>query len=101
GIRGRTVTGVQTCALPICGERDPRVQPLTRLALSEFCDLPAVYACDHDQVRRREQPYGTRELVGNVGVVEIREQHDESAMLEKRSEERRVGKEGRGVAWEE
>src|SRR5699024_12052325 len=67
GIRDRNVTGVQTCALPILLGADPRVR-LTRRAVTALAKAREEYL----------------DLVHPGGSVIVR-----------RSEERRVGKEGR------
>ncbi len=67
------------------GQRDPRILPGARLGGGQRSDLAAAYTRDHHQVRRGEQPHGTRQLIGDVGVVEVGEQHDESAVLEERA----------------
>src|SRR5262249_59899487 len=77
GIRAWSVTGVQTCALPICLEV---VQPLPALAVGKR-DV------EQDEVR----PLGPRGLQpGGPGP-----RRDEAGAERLRSEERRVGKEGR------
>src|SRR5207248_8079985 len=70
GIRDRTVTGVQTCALPICG-----AEPLD----SEGCDL--------DSSERDLAEFPQSGLISALAAVPIQ--------LGSRSEERRVGKECR------
>src|SRR5437763_12271539 len=69
GIRDTSVTGVQTCALPICGPRSGRRLLVIRHVLID----------DADQVRR----------------AFVIERQLEAALGVGRSEERRVGKEGR------
>src|SRR5688572_31361486 len=73
GIRDLTVTGVQTCALPISGRRDVEV------ALQAF-DLDELV---HGTVRHRPAPWPPAR----------RRRRDRAAS--RRSEERRVGKECR------
>src|SRR5207248_4776122 len=92
GIRGRTVTGVQTCALPIFGPgeagrrevgaaaRDPRLGHAGGEAALEFVAPRGRHG------RRRDE----REPGDPVRVLERVEQ--------RRSEERRVGKEWGGRA---
>src|SRR2546429_3042616 len=79
GIRDVAVTGVQTCALPIC-EREQR----------EVVDRKAEEIHDgerrHDRRRNREP--------GDHGRPEIPQEH-ENDQHDERSEERRVGKECR------
>src|SRR5256886_6204898 len=81
GIRDLTVTGVQTCALPICHERAAgfaeRDEHLERLT---FVILGDVHI--HGTEGRFDPPGGTLEEVG-------------ARALRPRSEERRVGKECR------
>src|SRR5699024_11335659 len=74
GIRDRNVTGVQTCALPICTRTVPAPswagrRPRTRLAAQRHHHAPQ---------RKNRRRHGHHHPVGC------------------RSEERRVGKEGRG-----
>ena len=64
------------------GQRDPRILPGVRLALRQRADLAAVHAGHHHQVRRGEQAHRARQLVGDAGVIEVGEQHDEPAVPE-------------------
>src|SRR5699024_12178992 len=82
GIRDRNVTGVQTCALPIC-ITDQQAADKAKEFLSHFEEVAAVRAVNHDG-----------ELVVAVEV----KHHDRFSL---RSEERRVGKEGRCRGWRE
>src|SRR5437867_6062260 len=88
GIRHRTVTGVQTCALPICltltlsgrGERKRASGPLQRLV--------------GQTAGRRGAERGNRTLCISPGKHDSQQQPHLSLGLElDRSEERRVGKE--------
>src|SRR5205085_8618247 len=81
GIRDLTVTGVQTCALPIWENAViERVQALERQLRAGLEPL------------RRLHVVGDVRVIGGVGVVEL---ESESADYLDRSEERRVGKECR------
>src|SRR5206468_5083635 len=95
GIRDLIVTGVQTCALPIlaqAGEADPETagllaQPLVELPGQHaacFAD-PASIAMDVDEAK------------GGGRLVDVGEHPGKEALVlfGRRSEERRVGKEGR------
>src|SRR2546430_4651929 len=79
GIRYLTVTGVQTCALPICD----RVRALQRGGLRLECRGPGPRA----RVRQRSAAAGRRGRRAAVGLGQVRPAA--------RSEERRVGKECR------
>src|SRR5437762_6195582 len=82
GIRDTSVTGVQTCALPIYG--------VARLQMARF----------HERVAYRIQPFpdhGPRET-----LVVMADLHRLLPRFRRqRSEERRVGKEGRYRKWRE
>src|SRR5207249_7226386 len=93
GIRDRNVTGVQTCALPILGESmgaaialesagsDPRIAAV--VAEASFANLrEAAY----DYAGLRKYPWLGKTLLSPFAW---------------RSEERRVGKEGRSTVWRE
>src|SRR5207248_6447131 len=90
GIRDRTVTGVQTCALPICAHQrrfrgagaGAGARQAGRLAEGE---LPAAQRADG---RARRRPAVVRLVRVQRRVRADRRQRD------RRSEERRVGKEG-------
>src|SRR5207249_8256940 len=75
GTRGRNVTGVQTCALPICGEQRDVRDPVRRLGQQRRRRLCRGYGRDDPALRRHE--------------LEPPDQRLDRA----RSEERRVGKE--------
>src|SRR5207249_9161641 len=78
GIRTRLVTGVQTCALPIAGMGTTMLSGLT----SSFAGTPTVMS-------------GTLALAGGSSSSSSPFTIGGGALLD-RSEERRVGKEGRG-----
>src|SRR5207248_8377636 len=84
GIRDRTVTGVQTCALPIFKEHneDARLRTLDRGRLWAM-ETPQVFA--RDLIERAYDRVATRRLHVT----------DDAQAVERRSEERRVGKERR------
>src|SRR5205823_11022967 len=92
GIRGKLVTGVQTCALPILAPR-PSPGPARRArppVVFECVGVPGVL----DQVMAAA-PRGTRIVV--VGVcMEPDTIHPLIGIVKERSEERRVGKACRG-----
>src|SRR5256884_5792311 len=82
GIRDVAVTGVQTCALPICVR-----------------DIPATLCCKARPLALREMATQTRadaklSRTRSVAALRIRE-HTEELEEANRSEERRVGKECR------
>src|SRR5262249_58533663 len=92
GIRDWSVTGVQTCALPICAwHRLP--------ARDYWCTLLSlVYAADHvDRCRRlagrrsAEDGFGHRRAARAIGRTGAPQRQGNT---ERRSEERRVGKGG-------
>src|SRR5207244_9802663 len=89
GIRDDLVTGVQTCALPICGGVARGVERQTAPLESRgdaTADLGLMLPHapgEHDGVRALEDGEISAEILAG-------------AVTEDRSEERRVGKEGRG-----
>src|SRR5205085_3806982 len=92
GIRGLTVTGVQTCALPISSDRGPRSDA--------FVGCRRTPAHARGKARRPSLSRARRPARGGRGRACP---HRESAFVQAscrrfRSEERRVGKEGR-VGW--
>src|SRR5207248_3510697 len=88
GIRDRTVTGVQTCALPISALPLYFLDP----PLSVFFPHP-FQECLPEQANPVLQP--ALALCEHGRPVEERRFPHFQSMLLKRSEERRVGKEGR------
>src|SRR5205823_10455577 len=90
GIRDKLVTGVQTCALPICGREradQHRAGAALRLAYEVEAPVHAVRAVDVGVAGRTEHHAvalgaAAERMRGRIGVVV-------------RSEERRVGKEWR------
>src|SRR5207248_8946340 len=95
--RDRTVTGVQTCALPIfrpCPVEQPELsQQLVRSRLAHAWQYAVVGGMEDEVVANRQRP---------VEVVALRNDRQLPARLhgvaddvDARSEERRVGKEGR------
>src|SRR5436305_7185898 len=86
GIRDADVTGVQTCALPICGQGVGLVRELARRM---------------DRGRRPDRGVAARRGSGLAGQLDrggaARSRH--RAPAARRSEERRVGEEGRMWWW--
>src|SRR5206468_9146390 len=87
GIRGLIVTGVQTCALPISGLEAGDVGPDAAVRPEGERRVDRDLAVDVDLVRVLEH-------LGIAAGGGIR-QHEEVALGDLRSEERRVGKECR------
>src|SRR5205807_5888442 len=85
GIRDYKVTGVQTCALPIYADQAEAVTPPAQLARSQLAaGLDLLFVSDHDSTVNLavlQQIAGARGVAFIPGI--------------ERSEERRVGKEGR------
>src|SRR5205823_7189626 len=94
GIRDKLVTGVQTCALPICCIPALWIIPMrtrtTRRAAFGFI----VRRLSRTERRRRNQPDPGRVRTGNRSFTP---QAGSKRGAEDRSEERRVGKEGRAT----
>src|SRR5206468_7281683 len=96
--RGLIVTGVQTCALPI-STPDARVVPESRIAgrAVRGARVPAVPAGPVRRIGRvLVATTVERERAAVVPGRDIREEDRRAAVVPGRSEERRVGKEGRG-----
>src|SRR5207248_5705148 len=87
GIRDRTVTGVQTCALPIF-----RILSLEELERGHLLCREVV--AKHDRIARTQ--FLTQLAVGEIRVHRLQAVGIQSARSLVRSEERRVGKECRG-----
>src|SRR5207248_8366488 len=77
GIRDRTVTGVQTCALPISPHSAPR---------------HAGYEDDDGSIRGGGQPWQVVEVL-RMCLLHLGEERRRELLRDLRSEERRVGKE--------
>src|SRR5262249_59071063 len=89
GIRDWSVTGVQTCALPISAVRSVDVDPVDANRMGRVSVRP--------EVRRRARG-------GDAGVRTVYRVSDlrlrgTASAIGDRSEERRVGKEGRARGW--
>src|SRR5207245_5769789 len=87
GIRDATVTGVQTCALPILGRRQLRQDfntPVVTFRADDLEQLAAAYKTSPEMLRRSLQEWG----VFRPGEAGERPEIER----ESRSEERRVGK---------
>src|SRR5947207_8531054 len=80
GIRDHCVTGVQTCALPIYLLAGSRTEGLKLLVFGGFCLVAAISA---------------RAFITSLTDKVIKELEKKVAAVDKRSEERRVGKECR------
>src|SRR5207245_3630885 len=90
GIRDATVTGVQTCALPIFGDRKPERDPGIAAPLRGECHRLRA------GVRHVVRAATARGVVDDVspGRSGVTLQPDKLCDEARRSEERRVGKEG-------
>src|SRR5207249_8850381 len=86
GIRYRNVTGVQTCALPISYEQ---ISHPTYLGLRDDRNQLGVVIGASVNAKFPAEPY----IVGRWGYNDPGDDGSSAAMM--RSEERRVGKEGR------
>src|SRR2546427_9096915 len=87
GIRDLTVTGVQTCALPICGREQDVTNPATgqvtgRVALASRADVDAAVAAaqaafpkwaDTPPLRRARVMFRFLELLNQIGRASCRE----------------------------
>src|SRR5207248_4756192 len=91
GIRDRTMTGVQTCALPICGS----VINLSSISSANPVPNSVVYSASKAAVDAI-----TKALANELAGRKIRVNAIAPGMTE-RSEERRVGKEYRWRGWSE
>src|SRR5690606_39666132 len=91
GIRDFHVTGVQTCALPIYGDRGRRSPD--RAIRSAMLGRGVSPACSSDRSRYLSISLSMVSSSGSLAAS--------AAARSKRSEERRVGKEGRCRRWEE
>src|SRR5699024_11713940 len=93
GIRDRNVTGVQTCALPISGALQLAEIPKHFLAIGgsaiglEFADIYGAFGSEVTVVELLDHIVPT--IDDDVAAELVK-------ALAERSEERRVGKEGRG-----
>src|SRR5207248_6119700 len=97
GIRDRTVTGVQTCALPISVDQRRSVVALQRHRTLEVVDVVALVAALPDARPGRDRR-ATLEILEARG--DLRRERERGASDRRgRSEERRVGKECRGGGW--
>src|SRR5207248_8860905 len=99
-IRDRTVTGVQTCALPIF-EKGLRVPRVVKTSLAPGSRVVTDYYRRSglqpylDQLGFYTVGYGCTTCIGNSGPLDPRIEE----AITQRSEERRVGKESR-TEWE-
>src|SRR5699024_11320852 len=89
GIRDRNVTGVQTCALPICGRRRGRRQERLNAG------YPVVGPNNHGFLL----VFVYDNIVDNLTMQRKRVAMSAVDGKLPRSEERRVGKEGRSRGW--
>src|SRR5690606_40057227 len=92
-IRDFHVTGVQTCALPICGGRPSRALAVTMMIVSPLVALLWRYFGLHEHIYEGMPGILTGLLVYSVGARLGSAPADENAA---RSEERRVGEKGVG-----
>src|SRR5207244_12199720 len=95
GIRDDLVTGVQTCALPICKGADAAA-----MGVAEYDDVLDLECADAKLERRRNAVIAAAGLEWRHEVRDIpdHEQLARAGVENHRSEERRVGKEG-GPVW--
>src|SRR5205823_12174315 len=92
GIRDKLVTGVQTCALPIC-QREDLMHPPSPLPTWSTLALRAIEGGEDMLTLTNDNAAGISPAA-NGGLVNSGAASDD-ALLDARSEERRVGKEGR------
>src|SRR5437762_4000265 len=82
GIRGTSVTGVQTCALPICENH----AIVLRILAAAYAEIGRFV----EAKKTAEQALQAAEIQGNSALSSAL--RDEISLYELRSEERRVGK---------
>src|SRR5207248_4946817 len=99
GIRDRTVTGVQTCALPISATSDTEPSTTPKLTAAEFASV----AGDGTVWLTDARSGATRELISTpIGICELGDCTGHDAQWSPRSAERRVGQGGGvGESWGE
>src|SRR5207248_7027713 len=96
GIRDRTVTGVQTCALPIYARlRQHKLWFPVDVSTGDRATIGGMTA--NNSCGSRSIRYGN--MVHNVRAVDAILADGTGAHFGERSEERRVGKEGRCGGW--
>src|SRR5205823_7636828 len=98
GIRDKLVTGVQTCALPIFPNMERRFMPDAQHKGEPFgiCAMCLVHGL---RERVGEKIFGRFRFDGDVSAKVIRFQLIAPMGFIERSEERRVGKEGKSRGW--
>src|SRR5207249_7590962 len=97
GIRDRNVTGVQTCALPILGDRFPKVATVHDVMPVRF---PALFRPWHRNYAAVVMPRLARAARAVItGSETAKQEIVEWLRVPARSEERRVGKECRCRWW--
>src|SRR5207249_5329632 len=89
GIRDRNVTGVQTCALPISMTLSSQLEAVARTRSRGNSEMRSA------QVVARVRVPGGGRIANAARVVRVSGAHSPAARRAFRSEERRVGKEGR------
>src|SRR5205823_10918869 len=96
GIRDKLVTGVQTCALPICKQGKPLLS--WRVHLLPFLEQDNLYKQFH-----LDEPWDSehnKKLIARMPpVYRSSDKVAADGRTTFRSEERRVGKEGRYALW--
>src|SRR5207248_3679476 len=99
GIRDRTVTGVQTCALPICVVEDEVAAGReVDAAVERRLDL----GLDAEGLEQRRLLLVPDDPLGHVrrGLLQVADDPlVRTVVVDERSEERRVGKERRSRGW--
>src|SRR5207248_5750692 len=95
GIRDRTVTGVQTCALPISSTAETAI-----LIVEDVTERERARQSEREFVENAAHELRTP-LAAIVSVMDVLESgaKDIPEARDRRSEERRVGKEWRGGRW--
>src|SRR5205085_6969437 len=96
GIRDLTVTGVQTCALPIYGSD---LNPVAVLITKALVEIPPKFAGHPPVHPDAGSTLGAEDWTGARGFANDIRYY--GARVRARSEERRVGKECRARGWAE
>src|SRR5699024_12103144 len=91
GIRDRNVTGVQTCALPIFSA----AHPVGRSRLTRWAGAASARSGISGNVDIRHLRHAADDLAAVAELVVVPDVDDDTIVIDDRSEERRVGKEGK------
>ena len=81
-MRQQRAMRLRACLVLLCRKSHPRIVPIVRFPVRQLGNLRTMNSRHDHEVGRRKQLDGTNQLISDTGVVQIRQQDHQAAMLQ-------------------